>query len=102
MNGCTVSKQELMQHINQGLTNLKQIQGCEYKKYIIYAIFDYICKNREHMHCIGKQMAEVIEYTLNKFIEDMNRETDSYFRQKCNCYKIILKDYFEWGASAKQ
>ena len=36
-------RREIMAEIRRGIQNVDYVKGVEYKKYMVYALFDYMC-----------------------------------------------------------
>ena len=89
---------EIVKEIRMGLLNIKRVSGREYKKYLIYALFDYLCEVKEDLHLIGDTFRHELEEKLNYFILDSQKKKnisiDGVFGEWCKYYKIELEDYF--------
>lgn len=81
-----------------GLSNVQSVVGREYKKYMVYALFNYICAVKEDLHLLGTALGYQIDVKLKELIEEAekNIETDAVLLQACLLYQFYLRDYLEW------
>jgi len=90
----------IQKEIKLGLSNFNRVKGREYKKYMTYALFDYICdiKDTLFMYTQFKKFGRSMERTLDEFIADakINIETDQDFLDTCKYYKNYLSDFIAW------
>jgi hypothetical protein len=90
----------IKKEIKLGLSNFKRVKGREYKKYMVYALFDYVCdiKDTLFMYTQFKKFGRSMERALDQFITDAknNIDTDKDFLHTCTYYKNFLADFIEW------
>ena len=88
---------EILKHeIVTGLQNLTVVKGIEYKKYIVYALFDYLLENKDDLQHLPATLASHIDIQLNKFIalscDDSNHK---FFHGACKYYKECLNSWLQ-------
>lgn len=96
----TNSYSYIKKEIKLGLSNFERVKGREYKKYMAYALFDYICdiKDTLFMYTQFKKFGRSMEKTLDQFISDAknNIKSDKDFLDTCYYYKNYLADFIAW------
>lgn len=96
----TNSYSYIKKEIKLGLSNFERVKGREYKKYMAYALFDYICdiKDTLFMYTQFKKFGRSMEKTLDQFISDAknNIKSDKDFLDTCVYYKNYLADFIAW------
>lgn len=86
---------EIVQEIRTGVCNFEIVSGREYKKYMVYAIFDYLCDIKDELHILKSNFATQVGRTLKNFIRDAarNPDSDDTFLEHCLYYQRELSDY---------
>ena len=85
-------RREIMTEIRRGIHNVDYVKGAEYKKYMVYALFDYMCDVEPCLYSLGKKFGRTMRAKLDEF----SHHEDDTFRDACLYYKEQLNDYFEW------
>lgn len=85
-------RREIMAEIRRGIQNVDYVKGAEYKKYMVYALFDYMCDIEPSLYALGKKFGRTMRAKLDEF----SQHEDETFRNACWVYKEQLNDYFEW------
>lgn len=85
-------RREIMTEIRRGIHNVDYVKGAEYKKYMVYALFDYMCDVEPCLYSLGKKFGRTMRAKLDEF----SNHEDETFRDACLYYKEQLNDYFEW------
>ena len=88
----------IVHELRVGLSNVQSVVGREYKKYMVYALFNYICAVKEDLYLLGTALGYQIDLKLKELVEEAekNIETDTVFLQACLYYKFYLREYLEW------
>lgn len=88
----------IVHELRVGLSNVQSVVGREYKKYMVYALFNYICAVKEDLYLLGTSLGYQIDLKLKELVEEAkkNIETDTVFLQACLYYKFYLREYLEW------
>lgn len=84
------------------MRNCEMVDGREYKKYIVYALFDYLCSVKPSLYILNRGFARSVSEKLDEFIALGQGSGDRAFHEACMSYKSYLQDYFTWaGAKTK-
>jgi hypothetical protein len=86
----------LQKEITIGLQNLDIVEGVEYKQYILYAMFDYMCEMEPYMYGLGKKFGCVVQAKIKELKHE--RPNDVQFVIKMDEYADALRDYFNWSS----
>ena len=90
---------ELKRDLQIGFRNVHLVVGRRYKKYMVYAIFDYICEIKEELYLLGEAFLGQIDVKLKELIEEARSTVDRDFYDVCMCYQSQLRDYISLGSS---
>ena len=85
-------RREIMTEIRRGIQNVDYVKGAEYKKYMVYALFDYMCDVEPCLYSLGKKFG----WRMRAKLDEFSYHEDETFRDACLYYKEQLNDYFEW------
>jgi hypothetical protein len=85
---------EMFHEIKIGLNNCEVVEGKEYKKGVVLALFDYLCVMKPHLCKLGKRFGRVLN---DKLVEFQETENDVVFHNKCSFYKRELSSYISWA-----
>ena len=91
----TKRHKEMIHEIETGLYNIRNVIGWEYKKYMVYALFDYLCDIKSELRYLNEysaKIAEKVNSELDTFIV-VNNEKDKQFHDMCNVYKTLLNEW---------
>lgn len=90
---------KIIEELQTGISNLQLVIGREYKKYMIYAIFDYMCEVKEDLYLLGAHFGYNLNIKLNQLLKDSksNIHNDKDFHQACMYYEFQLRDYIAWS-----
>tara|TARA_B100000497_G_scaffold126884_1_gene167025 strand:- start:3715 stop:4074 length:360 start_codon:yes stop_codon:yes gene_type:complete len=91
-------RKEIMHEIRMGIHNVDYVKGSEYKKYMVYALFDYMCDVEPCLYALGKTFGR----TMRAKLTDFSQHEDETFRDACLYYKEKLNDYFEWSVGTSK
>lgn len=89
---------EIVHEIRTGLLNIEFVVGREYKKYIVYALFDYLCIVKEDLkqwkYKFNTEFNTVLKKKIDEFINEAKQdlESDHIFLTACLYYKHELSD----------
>jgi len=88
----------IVHELRVGLSNVQSVVGREYKKYMVYALFNYICAVKEDLRLLGTALGYQIDLKLKELIEEAekNLQTDTVLLQACLYYQFYLREYLEW------
>ena len=92
-------RKAIMCEIRRGINNVEYVKGFEYKKYMVYALFDYMCDIEPSLYVLGKKFGKTIRVKLDEFLEYYTTDEDVVFHDTCLYYKEYLCNYFEWCES---
>lgn len=93
-----IRAETIVSELRIGLSNVQSVVGREYKKYMVYALFDYICTVKEDLHLLDIAFGYQIDVKLKELIEEAenNPQTDTVLLQACLYYQFCLREYLEW------
>lgn len=87
----------MVKEIRQGFENCANVKGREYKKYMVYAIFDYMCQMEPFLYKLGKPFGRSVHAKLNEFLQDVRGPDDDDFQKACIMYLDILRPFLQWS-----
>ena len=94
-----IREKEIIDEISNGLHNCEIVVGREYKKYIVYALFDYMCDIKDELYLLDKKVGSAIGCKLNEFIRNArkNLDSDKVFLNACLHYQSELSDFIKYS-----
>jgi hypothetical protein len=97
-------KREIIHEIRTGVSNIELVHGREYRKYMVYALFDYVCQIKDELYVLGKKFGRQMDLQLANFIHEAQAhpDTDKTFLSHCLFYRGELYEYIHWAKSKRK